>query len=138
MGAPWLEGRDLAHRLNARGLPGVRALPFRFRPQFGKGAGQDLGGVYLAVTDAQALRPWTLGLHVLQSCRDAAPTRFAWRRQAYEFVHDRLAIDLLLGDQALREALEAGEDPQALDAACAAGRRAFREEAQAILCYGRW
>ena len=34
------------------------------------------------------------------------PNDFSWRKEAYEFVSDRLAIDLLYGNSTLREAIE--------------------------------
>ncbi|MGZ8866865.1 MAG: exo-beta-N-acetylmuramidase NamZ family protein, partial [Thermoanaerobaculia bacterium] len=36
--------------------------------------------------------------------------QFDWRRETYEFVSDRLAIDLLAGSARYREIVEAGGD----------------------------
>ena len=33
VGAPWIDGRELAHYLNERDLPGIRFVPVNFMPQ---------------------------------------------------------------------------------------------------------
>jgi uncharacterized protein YbbC (DUF1343 family) len=88
------------------------------------------------VTNPHRARPYLAGLCLLQAARQQAPERFAWRTQAYEFVHDRLAIDLLLGDERLRRALEDGEDPRDLVAVQAAALEQFQEERRPHLLYG--
>jgi uncharacterized protein YbbC (DUF1343 family) len=92
----------------ARGLPGVALRPCWFRPTFQKHAGQLCGGAQLHVTDAVAFD----SLHTSTSMLAAAMTfaGFDWRRTTYEYVSDRLAIDLLFGDDMTRSNLEAGQD----------------------------
>ena len=43
---------------------------------------------------------------MLSTIKKLYPNAFAWRTEAYEFVSDRLAIDLLYGSPALREEIE--------------------------------
>jgi uncharacterized protein YbbC (DUF1343 family) len=136
VGAPWLHAEDLIHRLERYHLAGLWFLPFAFRPMFGKWAGEVCQGVYVRVTNPHRARPYLAGLCLLQAARQQAPERFAWRTQAYEFVHDRLAIDLLLGDERLRRALEDGEDPRDLVAVQAAALEQFQEERRPHLLYG--
>lgn len=107
-GAPWLDGGEVARRLNAEELPGVVFRTAWFRPTFQKFAGQDCGGVQLHVIDRAAFRPVRTGLAVLATMRDLSGTRFAWRTETYEFVSDRPAIDLLFGSARERLALDAG------------------------------
>ena len=137
VGAPWVDANDVARRLEAFGLPGLRAVPYVFRPMFQKWAGQVCRGVYLQVTDAEAFRPWEAGMCVLAAFRASAPDRFAWRTRAYEFVTDRPAIDLLLGDDRLRPALEAGADPRELARQAEPIARGFVETCAPILLYPR-
>lgn len=118
---PW----DLARRLEAFAVPGVAWRPTYFTPRFDKWAGQRCGGVQLLVTDRSAFRPLLAGLALLAACLAAYPGDFAWRTDAYEFVSDRLAIDLLLGDTSLRRALEQGATPQDVAAAMTPARAAF-------------
>jgi uncharacterized protein YbbC (DUF1343 family) len=109
-GAPWV--RDpwaLASALDRLDVPGVAWRPTYFSPSIDKCAGRRCGGCQVVVTDVRAFRPLLAGLAVLHATRSLHPGDFSWRTDAYEFVHDRLAIDLLLGEPAIREALEAGD-----------------------------
>jgi len=99
-GAPWIDGRALAERLNALALPGVRARAARFAPGADKFAGEMCGGVQLHVTDRDDLRPVTLGLHLIAAIRDLHPDQFAWRASHF---------DRLIGSDRVRHALERAE-----------------------------
>ncbi len=134
-GAPWIDPRELAWRLNAQGLPGVRFRPAWFRPMFQKFAGQDCGGVQLHVTDRDAFRPVRTGLAVLAVMRELSGTWFAWRTEEYEFVSDRPAIDLLFGSDRERLALEAGPSWFDVAEAWAAEEAAFIEARREFLLY---
>ncbi len=125
-GAPWLNPRELASRLEAEGLPGVRFRPAWFRPTFQKFAGADCGGVQLHVTDRAAFLPVRTGLAVLAVTRELSGERFAWRTEEYEFVRDRPAIDLLFGSDRERLALEAGVPWREIAAAWEPEEAAFR------------
>jgi uncharacterized protein YbbC (DUF1343 family) len=135
VGAPGIDSVDLADAMQARGLPGVRFLPAVFRPQFHKHEGELCGGVEIRVTDYSALRPYRCGVELLAVMHQVAPEAFAWRRQAYEFVGDRPAIDLLSGDSALRLALEAGDEPTAWIESWATDEETFRRESADVLLY---
>lgn len=115
----------------ARGLPGVSLRPCFFRPTFQKHAGQLCGGVQLHVTDAEAFD----SLHTSTAFLAAARTfdGFDWRRTTYEYVSDRLAIDLLFGDDTTRLRLEAGDDATAACAHHAPQREAFLAKRQTFL-----
>lgn len=107
-GAPWIDARKLCRRLQDESLPGVCFRPAWFQPTFQKFAGQTCAGVQLHVTDRQAFQPVRTGLAVLAALRELSGDAFAWRQKPYEFVTDRLAIDLLLGSDRERRELEAG------------------------------
>jgi uncharacterized protein YbbC (DUF1343 family) len=106
IGAPWVDGETLAARLNGIELLGVRFRAARFRPEFGKHAGTVCAGVEWHVTDREALRPLETGVRLLAEVQAMHPDEFAWRREAYEFVVDVPAIDLLSGSPAAREVIE--------------------------------
>lgn len=134
-GAPWINPRKLAERLESQGLPGVRFRPAWFRPTFQKFAGTDCGGVQLHVTDRGTFRPVRTGLAVLAAMREASGARFAWRTETYEFVSDRPAIDLLFGSDRERLALEAWRPWQGIAAAWEPEEEAFRERRRPFLLY---
>jgi len=107
-GAPWLNPFKLAERLNALELPGIRFRPHYFLPQFQKHGGKVCGGVELHVTNRGAFEPYRTGLWCVKVAHDLDPEHFDWRRETYEFVSDRLAIDLLAGSSRFREIVERG------------------------------
>ncbi|HEX7678612.1 MAG TPA: DUF1343 domain-containing protein [Thermoanaerobaculia bacterium] len=107
-GAPWLDPFRLAERLNGLGLPGIRFRPHYFLPTFQKHAGKVCGGAELHVTNRNEFEPYRTGLWIVKVARDMNPEKFDWRRETYEFVSDRLAIDLLAGSARYRELVESG------------------------------
>jgi uncharacterized protein YbbC (DUF1343 family) len=134
-GAPGVDGRALARRLTGEVWPGVVFRPASFRPTFQKHAGRDCGGVQLHVTDPAAFLPVRTGLAVLAALRDACGATFDWRRETYEFVSDRLAIDLLCGGERERLALEAGRPVREIVQEWEAEDDAFRQRRRAALLY---
>lgn len=114
VGAAFIEPFGLADDLNRRGLPGIRFRPLFFRPTFHKFAGQTIGGLGLHVTDRRAFQPLRAGLHFLDAVRRQCGPALVWRTEVYEFVGDRLAIDLLFGGPEARETIDAGGDVDAL------------------------
>ena len=54
----------LADALNARRIPGVRFYPVRFTPTASTFANQECQGVFIVITDRQALRPVRLGVEI--------------------------------------------------------------------------
>ena len=49
--ASWVDGEDLARRLNARNIPGLIFRPIHIKPFYAFGKGEDLAGVEFYVTD---------------------------------------------------------------------------------------
>jgi uncharacterized protein YbbC (DUF1343 family) len=117
VGAPYLDAHDYAAALTAERLPGVVFRPARFRPTFQKWAAQVCGGVQLHVTDRVRFKPFLTGLAVVAVARRLAPRAFRWRRPPYEFEHRRLPIDILLGTDRIRRALEQGRSLDSIERA---------------------
>jgi uncharacterized protein YbbC (DUF1343 family) len=108
IGAPWVDADALVRRLRSLSLPGVSFRAASFRPEFSKHAGEPCAGVDLVVTDRRALRPVALGVHLLRVLRELHPQDFGWRSEAYEFVDEIPAVDLLTGSARARELIEGG------------------------------
>jgi uncharacterized protein YbbC (DUF1343 family) len=134
-GGPWIDARKLASRLEDENLAGVHWRPTYFRPTFQKWAGKNCGGVQLHVTDRSAFQSVRASLSLLAAMRDLAGAHFDWRRETYEFVSDRLAIDLLFGNDRERLALEAGQSPREIAKTWAAEEAAFRKQRAEFLLY---
>ncbi|MCK9458996.1 MAG: DUF1343 domain-containing protein [Proteobacteria bacterium] len=135
VGAPGIAPEDLARRLEAERLPGVRFRPTSFRPTFHKHAGRSCGGVQIHVTDRRAFLPYRTGVALLVALKAVAGDAFAWRREAYEFVADVPAIDLLAGGEEIRLGVEAGLSTRELAATWEAGERRFADERREFLFY---
>jgi uncharacterized protein YbbC (DUF1343 family) len=134
-GAPWLEAEALARALDALGLPGLAVRPVHFTPTFDKHRGASCAGAFLHVVDRAAFRPVRTGLAAVVAARALARADFAWRSDAYEFVSDRSAFDLLCGTDAIRLLVEDGapfaEVARLLDGAS----DAFQERRRPYLLY---
>ncbi len=134
-GDPALESVRLCEKLEAYALEGARFRPTSFKPMFQKHAHSICRGAQIHVTDRDAFRSLTASLCILSICMEVMGDAFGWREQAYEFVDDVPAIDLLLGDAAVREALEAGEDPRQIAQDMAQARGSFEEQRAQYLLY---
>lgn len=87
LGAPWLDGRALARRLHAQGLPGLTFVPVRFTPAASKFAGQSCSGVQIAITDRAAYRSMPLAFALASALR--AQHRDEWQMDRYRrLLHD--------------------------------------------------
>ena len=108
--------------------------PAWFRPTFQKHANTLCGGVQLHVTDARAFD----SLHTTVALLAAARTfkGFDWRRTTYEYVSDRLAIDLLFGDNTTRKNLDDGQDATKATAHHEVQRQAFLKKRTEFLYAG--
>jgi len=106
IGAPYIKAEALAKMLNEESLPGLFFRPQYFKPQFQKWSGKVCGGVQLHVTDRDKFKPFFTSIALLYTVKKLYPDDFSWRTETYEFVSDRLAIDLLYGNPALREGVE--------------------------------
>jgi len=64
VGAPWIHGPQLAERLNARRLAGIRFYPVAFTPTSSKYANEECRGVFMMVTNRAALQPVRVGIEI--------------------------------------------------------------------------
>ena len=69
IGAPWVDGFELACHLEARRYPGFRVRPAFFYPTSSKYAGQLCSGVELFITDASSYSALTPVLEILAFAR---------------------------------------------------------------------
>jgi uncharacterized protein YbbC (DUF1343 family) len=109
-GAPGLDIDALLremHRLAPAWLAGCRLRACWFEPTFHKHTGRLCAGLQTHVEDAAydhaAFQPWRLQALAFKALRNLRPDYDLWRDFAYEYEHDRLAIDLINGSELLRE-----------------------------------
>ncbi len=136
-GAPYLQTRALAARLRKRRLPGCVFREHSFEPTFHKWQGRICHGFQIHVTEQHRFRPYRTTLTVLQEIATLHRGSFEWREPPYEYVTDRLPIDVLTGDPAVRAAVESGADLEDLEASWVPGIRAYGREVRPHLLYPR-
>lgn len=130
VGAPWLDGEELARRLNARGLPDARFEAVRFTPTEpgdGKFGGEEVSGVRFHAL-GQDYEPELAAFAALVEARDLAGERWSWRETHF----DRLA-----GTDALRASVEEGTDVDTLRSRWVEERAAFHRAVDPYLLYPR-
>jgi len=134
-GAPFLEGRALAEELGRYGLPGVLLRPCVIEPAFHKFAGQRCGALQLHVVDRRAFDAYRTGMAVLVAVKRLWPEALRWRTEPYEFRADVPAIDLLTGRSAVRMAIDAGADLEAVMRIACTGTAAYEAGRPRALLY---
>lgn len=142
-GAPDIDAAGLIEQMRTLApdwLKGCRLRECWFEPTFHKHAGQLCAGVQIHVEDGSYahadFRPWRVQSLAFKALRAMQPEYPIWRDFAYEYEHDRLAIDLINGSPLLRQWVD---DPEAkpgdLDTLSLADECAWMDERAAHLIY---
>ena len=137
-GAPYItDPHALCAALDSYNFSGVTLRPLRFRPVFDKWQGQSCGGLQIHVIDPTAIRSVSLTLALLHVIRQQAAEQFAWLPPPYEYEYHKLPIDILLGDPAVRTALEAGRlhDVTTIDEYLQPGLEAWQADSRRVWLY---
>ncbi|HKQ96410.1 MAG TPA: DUF1343 domain-containing protein, partial [Candidatus Polarisedimenticolia bacterium] len=134
-GAPWLDTARIRRRFEKRRLPGILLRDHSFEPTFHKFAKEVCHGFQIHVTDGDAYRPYVTTLALLQDIIAEHGDRFAWKQPPYEYVTDRLPIDVLIGDPEVRGALESGKPLPPFERAWRGEIDAFRRESLPFRLY---
>ncbi len=105
LGAPWIKGRELAQRLNAQNISGVRFVPTNFTPSSSNYAGQKCEGVEIVLIDRNAFDAPELGIELASALRKLYPEQYRIERMIE-----------ILANQATYDAIVQGEDPHRIAA----------------------
>jgi uncharacterized protein YbbC (DUF1343 family) len=135
IGAPWLNGEELAARLNKAGLDGVYFRKAIFEPTFQKHARATCGGCQIHVSDRNVFEPVQAGVALLRECFGSGPDKFEWRDPPYEYEHEKMPIDILAGSPLLRRQIEAQVPLAEIVKSWDEGEAEFQEIRQAYLLY---
>ena len=101
VGAPWVNGRQLADYLNGRNLSGVRFVPMDFTPSDSNYKGQKCGGINLVVVERNAFDAPELGVELASALHKLYPDQFRLDKMQ----------DILLSEK-VYDAIQKGEDPR--------------------------
>lgn len=112
-GAPYIDGAALARELS---VPGVRFEPIEFTPASSTFAGQRCGGVRLAITDRNALRPVAMGVAIALAVHKLYPRDFAIDKMAHLLRHTP-TLDAIRAGKPLADVVALWRDGEAAFAA---------------------
>ncbi len=135
-GAPYLDAQEMVSALERHQLPGLRVRPVQFVPTWDKHRGAGCAGAFLHVTHPHDFPSVRTGLAVVAEARRLGGRDFQWRAEAYEFVTDVPAFDLLCGNARVRQALEQGAEFEDVAALLDGAEAAFLERRAPFLMYG--
>ena len=79
VGAPWINAKQYAQKLNEQKLPGVYFVPFYFKPFYGLYKGEDCQGVLIRITNTLDYRPVAVQYVILGMLKSMYPKEFAKR-----------------------------------------------------------
>ncbi len=126
IGAPWIDGVNLAQQLNALALVGVRFEAVAFTPQSSKHAGQRCSGVRLEIVDRDRFCPVVCGVTLLDTLHRLYPEQLQWR-----LPH----LDRLCGTDQVRRAIEGGQSLATLQQGWREQIALFQEKAAVYRLY---
>ncbi|SFC81824.1 Uncharacterized conserved protein YbbC, DUF1343 family [Bacillus sp. OV322] len=106
IGAPFINGDDLAEKLNALKLPGVIFRASSFIPTTSKYVNELAHGVQIHVTDRKAFKPFEAGLYIVKTIHDMYPDKFAFRTPDSKGIS---YFDNLAGTGDIRRGIEQGK-----------------------------
>jgi len=124
LGAPWINGHELAQFLNARQISGVRFVPVSFTPSASNFAGQLCHGVNIVLTAREVLDAPELGIELASALAKLYPQQF----------HLEKIMDIL-ANQSVYDALTHGEDPHRIALNWQDDLRKFQQLRERYLIY---
>ena len=142
-GAPDIDARKVIAEMQAfapQWLNGCRLRDIWFQPTFHKHVGKLCNGVQIHVDDPaydhETFKPWRVQALGFKAIRRLYPDYDLWRDFPYEYVFDKLAIDVINGGPGLREWVD---DPAStavdLDALTVPDEQAWTQARKPFLLY---
>jgi uncharacterized protein YbbC (DUF1343 family) len=125
-GAPWIDSKRLADRLNKLNLPAMRFEPTHFTPGSSKYRGKMCNGVRISTTDRDRLEPYHSGMKIVNEIHRLYPDDFQWKTAHF---------DRLCGTAAIREAITSGSSLSELRSKWQVELEEFREIRDKYLIY---
>ena len=112
-GAPWMNGRDMAEKLNCLNLPGLLCVDKYFIPNYSMYQEEVCSGVYFIITDRLSYLPVTAAIHLLSLLAHDYKVQFQFtsiRSYDQRAGSSKLREDLLKGREAKDILVEWDED----------------------------
>ncbi len=142
-GAPNIEPRKLIAEMQSLApewLHGCKLRDMTFQPTFHKHVGEMCRGVFIHAEgpfyDHEVFKPWRVQSLAFKAIRRLYPDYNLWRDFPYEYVFDKLAVDVINGSPLLREWVDdADAAPSDLDTVTIPDERDWEEQRKRFLLY---
>ena len=102
VGAPFLDPAAVSRALNSYRIPGIQAMPCRFRPAFGKYAGEVCGGIQFLLTERKGAGCFEAGIRLLDILRNEV--------RGFEYGDRAAHFDRLMGTDSFRLGRETADE----------------------------
>lgn len=105
VGAPWIDGEDLAEEMNNRDINGVTFRSAYFTPMFGKYEGELVGGVQVHINNPSEIDLVSLGINLVDAMRDQNPEEFEMTSSYANLIGDPDAPGMIMDDVPVDEVI---------------------------------
>ena len=106
IGAPYVNDLRLSHELNKLGLPGVQFTPVRFIPTTSIFKGEACGGVRIAITNRETLKPVETGVAIACTLQRLNPKSFALEK-VNTLLNHSASVKQIRGETSWKKVIEA-------------------------------
>jgi uncharacterized protein YbbC (DUF1343 family) len=135
IGAPFINSRVFAEKLNALKLPGVQFRSVSFQPTFQKWMGEMCGGVQIHVLDRDQFEPYLTGVAIISTAVSLYPEAFQWRQPPYEYECEKLPIEILCGGKSIPYMIQNGAAIDQIRQSWEDDIAAFKKQREQYLLY---
>ncbi|MEA3333174.1 MAG: DUF1343 domain-containing protein, partial [Pseudomonadota bacterium] len=125
----------LIAEIDQQSASGLFLRPTWFTPTFDKWFGELCGGLQLHVVDLKRFSPYRFTLALLKAVIRLYPGDFSWLAPPYEYEYEKLPIDILTGDPALRQTLENDGNLDLLQESWGGNLEPFYEQRSNVIIY---
>jgi len=132
---PWTLKPKLDAIFSDLGLSGFVLRPINFLPTFQKHAGKNCGGFQIHVTDRKTFKPWRVCQILCLEFKKILGDKFSYKSDGYEYGEGLNPVDMVNGNETLRNWYERAGDYQELDAIELEGMQEFLDQRKEILIY---
>lgn len=132
---PWKYEKHFEEVMRKANLTGFKLRPLSFLPTFQKHKGEACGGFQIHVLDRKHFKPWRVCQLLCREFRNILGSDFKYKTDAYEYEFEKMAIDLINGDERLKEWYETNGSSDFLDEIEAEGMEKYLQQRKEILLY---
>jgi uncharacterized protein YbbC (DUF1343 family) len=125
-GAPWIDGHELAKKLNELKLDGILFREAWFSPVFSKYTGELCGGCQIHILNRKTFQPWESTIHIIQTIMQMYPEDFKFHPEYF---------DKIMGTARVRTSLLQGIPADNIAAEFQADIEEFAEKRKKYLLY---